>query len=100
MSVKLLDFYADWCGPCKKQDPILEEVEEEWEDNDVIEFEKVDIDENSELAQNFSVRSIPTIIIIEENDDGEFGELYERFVGIANEDEINEALRTAVEEYN
>lgn len=43
MSVQLKDFYADWCGPCKTQDPILEEIEEDRDGN--IEFEKINVDE-------------------------------------------------------
>lgn len=98
MVVKLLDFYADWCGPCKKQGPIVEDVEESWEDNDEVEFEKVDIDDQEELAQDFSVRSIPTIVIVEyDEDNDEYGEQFERFVGITHEDDLEHAVEAAVE---
>jgi thioredoxin 1 len=97
MSVKMLDFYADWCGPCKKQDPIVEDVEESWVDNQDIEFEKIDIDEQEELAQDFSVRSIPTILIVEyDEDDDEYGEIYERFVGVTQEEDLDQALESVV----
>lgn len=98
MSLRLLDFYADWCAPCKKQDPIVETVEENWEDNDEIEFEKVDIDDKEELAQQFNVRSIPTIIIVSVSEDDEFDEIHERFVGIAEENELNNAIESALDE--
>jgi len=86
MTVTLKDFYADWCGPCKTQDPILEELETEWED---VEFEKIDVDANQEVANEYQVRSLPTLIV--ENEDG----VVERFVGVTQADRIEAALESA-----
>ena len=86
MAVTLKDFYADWCGPCKTQDPILEDLEEEWAD---VEFEKIDVDEEQDVANEYQVRSLPTLIV--ENDDG----VVERFVGVTQADEIEDALSQA-----
>jgi thioredoxin 1 len=86
MAVTLKDFYADWCGPCKTHDPILEELEEEWVD---VEFEKIDVDEEQDVANEYQVRSLPTLIV--ENDDG----IVERFVGVTQADEIEDALTQA-----
>ena len=86
MAVTLKDFYADWCGPCKTQDPILEELEEELAD---VEFEKIDVDEEQDVANEYQVRSLPTLIV--ENDDG----VVERFVGVTQADEIADALSQA-----
>jgi len=86
MSVTLMDFYADWCGPCKTQDPILEELETDFED---VAFEKIDVDENQDVANEYQVRSIPTIVI--ENDDG----VVERFVGVTQRDDLESALADA-----
>jgi thioredoxin 1 len=86
MAVTLKDFYADWCGPCKTQDPILEDLEEEWAD---VEFEKIDVDEEQDVANEYQVRSLPTLIV--ENDDG----VVERFVGVTQADEIADALSQA-----
>lgn len=58
----LVDFYANWCGPCKMLSPIIHELSEEITD---IKFLKVDIDEESELAEKYDVMSIPTIILFE-----------------------------------
>lgn len=58
----LVDFYANWCGPCKMLSPIIHELSEEITD---IKFLKVDIDEASELAEKYDVMSIPTIILFE-----------------------------------
>jgi thioredoxin 1 len=87
MTVTLKDFYADWCGPCKTQDPILEDLEEEFGDS--VTFEKIDVDENEDVANEYQVRSIPTIVV--ENDDG----VVERFVGVTQADQLTEALEEA-----
>ncbi|QLG29104.1 thioredoxin fold domain-containing protein [Halorarum halophilum] len=86
MSVRLKDFYADWCGPCKTQDPILEELEEEYPD---VDFEKVDVEEEQDIANQYQVRSLPTLVV--ENDDG----VVERFVGVTQREDIEEALSSA-----
>ncbi|MFC6756342.1 MULTISPECIES: thioredoxin family protein [Haloarcula] len=86
MAVTLKDFYADWCGPCKTQDPILEDLEEEWGD---VEFEKINVDEEQDVANEYQVRSLPTLVV--ENDDG----IVERFVGVTQADDIEDALTQA-----
>ena len=58
--VVLVDFYADWCGPCKMVSPILEEISEERNDFKII---KVNVDKASELATKYGVMSIPTMIV-------------------------------------
>lgn len=60
--LKLIDFYADWCGPCKIMRPIFDEVENEFEDK--VEFAQVDVEAESEKAQKFGVMSIPTFVIL------------------------------------
>ena len=87
MTVTLKDFYADWCGPCKTQDPILEELQEEWDDR--VDFEKIDVDEEQDTANEYQVRSIPTIVI--ENDDG----IVERFVGVTQKEKLEDAFEQA-----
>ncbi len=56
----LLDFYADWCGPCKMLSPIIEEVSDEYP---AVKFFKVNVDENPDLAVKFGIVSIPTLIV-------------------------------------
>ncbi|HOP12458.1 thioredoxin [Lentimicrobium sp.] len=58
----IIDFYADWCGPCKKIAPIMAQLAEEYKDQIVI--YKVDTDKERELAQVFQIRSIPSILFI------------------------------------
>lgn len=58
----LIDFYATWCGPCQRLAPIIDELAEEY--GDKIDIYKVDVDEETELAKLFRVRSIPTLVYI------------------------------------
>ncbi|WP_436903719.1 thioredoxin family protein [Halovenus halobia] len=88
MSVTLKDFYADWCGPCKTQDPIVEELQEDLGDR--LSVEKIDVDENQDIANEYQVRSIPTIVI-----EGEDGSVVEKFIGVTQREELESAIEQA-----
>lgn len=60
----LVDFYADWCGPCKAIAPIVEDLVTAYDGK--VEFGKVDVDSNPELATQFGIRSIPTLLLTRE----------------------------------
>ena len=62
-SVVLLDFYADWCGPCRMVGPIVEEIANEREE---ITVGKINVDEEGELAEAFGVVSIPTLVVMKD----------------------------------
>ena len=59
--IKLIDFYADWCGPCQVMKPIFEELKTEMKDK--VEFVQVNVDSDSATAQKYGVMSIPTFVI-------------------------------------
>ena len=58
----IIDFYADWCGPCKIMAPIFEEIKGEYEGK--VEFKKVNVEEDAQMAAKFGVMSIPTFVIL------------------------------------
>ena len=82
--MKVLKFYADWCGPCKALTQVINNAGEKI----TIPVENVNIDENIFLAQEFKVRSVPTMVLV---DDGE-NEI-KRHVGLVNEEKLLEFLK-------
>ena len=76
-----MDAYASWCGPCKTLGPIVEDVAEANEDDNVA-IVKVNVEQNTDLAKSYGVRSIPTIVYIKE------GEVVNQTVGIKSQAEI------------
>ena len=77
--IALVDFYADWCGPCKMLSPIIDEIAEERTD---ITVGKVNVDENNSLAAKYNVMSIPTMIIFKN------GKEQARVVGVRPKEDI------------
>lgn len=57
----LFDFFATWCGPCRMQTPILEELAKKM--GDAVEIRKIDVDQNMDLAEKYGIRVVPTLII-------------------------------------
>lgn len=62
----LVDFYADWCGPCKQMPPILKQVKEELREQ--VRIIKVDVDKNPQIATKYQIRSIPTLMIFKDGE--------------------------------
>lgn len=82
--VVLLDFYADWCGPCRMLGPVIDEIAEE---NPHIKVGKVNVDENMDLASQFKVVSIPLLVVIKD------GEVVNKSLGVKAKEEILEMLK-------
>lgn len=76
----LVDFWAEWCGPCKMIAPILDEIATEHAEQ--IQITKVNVDENQSVAQQFAVRSIPTMIVFKD------GQEVQRIVGAKGKDAL------------
>ena len=62
--IKILDFYADWCGPCKVMSPVFEAMKEEYAGK--VEFESIDVEAQGALAGQYQVMSIPTFVILKD----------------------------------
>lgn len=84
MVVKLLDFYADWCGPCKIMDPIIDEIVKDL--GGKFELEKINVDAETDKASKYGVMSIPTYVI--EKDGKEVG----RKIGVTSKSDLVQLL--------
>ena len=80
----LVDFYASWCMPCKMLSPIIEEIAKEYEGKVVV--CKIDIDENEELANEYNIMSVPTVIIFKNNEN------VEEIIGLNNKSKYTREL--------
>ena len=80
----MVDFWAEWCGPCRMLGPIIEELSKEYEGKAVV--GKVDVDSNQEFAAKFGVRNIPTVLTFNN------GELVNRQVGVSSKNVYAENL--------
>lgn len=79
----LLDFYADWCGPCRMVSPIVSEIAEERND---VKVGKINVDEQQELAAMFRVMSIPTLVVVKN------GKLTNQTIGFCSKEQIEAML--------
>ena len=83
----LVDFWAPWCGPCRQQGPIVEQVAVRLGDQAVI--AKVNVDEEKALASQFEIRAIPTLVLMKD------GAVVQRFVGVTSADALVAAIQSA-----
>lgn len=85
----LIDFWAEWCGPCRMISPIIEELAKEYGDKVVI--GKVNVDYNNEITTQFGIRSIPTLLFFKN------GEVVDKIVGAAPRSLIEEKLKSLLQ---
>lgn len=86
--VTVVDMYADWCGPCKMLTPIFSKLDEENTDK-YVQYVKVDIDKNQELAATYNVMSIPTVLFFKD------GKLINKKVGLMSKDDYKKTVDDA-----
>jgi thioredoxin 1 len=82
--MKVLKFYAEWCGPCKRQSLVIAKAKEKIS----ITIENVNIDDNIFMAQDFKVRSVPTLVMVDET-----GTEVKRHLGVLEEEQLLEFLK-------
>lgn len=87
--VVIADFWADWCGPCKRMEPIMESLAEKYGDDAF--FGKVNVDEERDTASEYQITSIPAILFFKD------GEEVDRFIGALPEDELSDKVEEMIE---
>ena len=87
-NVVIIDFMAEWCGPCKMQDPVIEEMKKKFEGKAT--FKKIDVDKEGELADKYNVMAVPTLII-EKN-----GNVFKKYVGLTGSKELEKTINDAL----
>ena len=80
----VLDFWAEWCGPCRMVSPIIDELAQEYEGR--VTIGKINVDENDDVVGRFGIRNIPTVIFFKN------GEMVDRIVGATSKDKFKEKV--------
>ena len=81
----LIDFWATWCGPCRMQAPILDQLEQEY-DEEEFRIAKMDVDENPETPQQIGIMSIPTLMLKKD------GQVVEKAVGVHSKEQLRQMI--------
>ena len=84
----LVDFWAEWCGPCRVLGPVIESLSEDYDGR--VKVAKVDVDANQQAAMQFGIRSIPTVILFDK------GQIVDTFVGVRPKSDYDASLQKVV----
>ena len=84
----LVDFWAEWCGPCRVLGPVIESLSDEYDGQ--VKVAKVDVDANQQVAMQFGIRSIPTVMLFDK------GEVVETFVGVRPKSDYDASLQKVI----
>jgi thioredoxin 1 len=85
--VEVIDFYANWCGPCKALTPTIDSLISEFSDNESVTIKKLNVDEDPETTQKYNVKGIPTLVFLKD------GEEAARFSGVQSKDKITSKIQ-------
>jgi thioredoxin 1 len=86
--VTVIDFWAEWCGPCRMVAPIIDQLADEYQDK--VKIGKVDVDSNVQVSMKYGIRSIPTILILRD------GEVVEKHVGTISKKALTDKIESAM----
>jgi thioredoxin 1 len=84
----LVDFWAEWCGPCRVLGPVIESLSEDYDGK--VKVAKVDVDANQQIAMQFGIRSIPTVILFDK------GQVVDTFIGVRPRSDYDTSLQKVV----
>ena len=84
----LVDFWAEWCGPCRVLGPVIESLSEDYDGR--VKVAKVDVDSNQQVAMQFGIRSIPTVILFDK------GQVVDTFIGVRPKSDYDASLQKVV----
>ncbi len=86
--VSVVDFWAEWCGPCRMITPIIEELSKEYDGK--VTIGKLNVDNNQEVSMKYGIRSIPTILILKN------GEIFDKHVGVTTKKALTDKIELAL----
>ena len=80
--LEVLDFYGEWCGPCKMMEPIIDQLKDQYKESDLVSIQKIDVDKMPELSVEYGIRTVPTILFVRD------GVILDRINGATNKKNI------------